>query len=290
MRRLDAVNPPREQVAVARIVRDDRRAVGEGDDHRQVVGVHRRDDLLGVRLGPVKAGRRHVGGAHARRVVDREDKALALPAGTLDPRTEEREHRQQDGEQLQEQEQVPPQALKEAVDVQVLEASLPEQRARDLDRTAPELEEVKRDDPDGDAREDRPGHRAEGRRELHREFAVTEAAEVHASRPRRTAWSGFRPDGRRLRLSTVPIGPPLPKGALGLDFAWSVRNASVNGSQHCGRARLVPSRVRDRGLRPARQEPRPPRSSCFRAFHGAQSSGSRSTTPGRSPLRLRIIV
>ena len=84
-------------------------------------------------------------------------------AGALHPRAGQGQHRQQHGQELEEQQQVPPQPLEQAVDVQVFQAPPPEQRARHLHRPPPQLEEVQRDDPDRHAGQHRPRGQAQRR-------------------------------------------------------------------------------------------------------------------------------
>ena len=133
------------------------------------------DDLLGLLLGLRQPARGDVGGRHARRVVDHQDEPLALAGRPLDPRPGQGQHRQQHGQELEEQQQVPPQPLEQAVDVQVLQAPPPEQGAGHLHRPAPQLEEVQRDDPDRHARQHRPRRQPQRRGELDREAHRTPA-------------------------------------------------------------------------------------------------------------------
>ncbi|MGA2034900.1 MAG: hypothetical protein ABSG68_21840 [Thermoguttaceae bacterium] len=52
------------------------------------------------------------------------------------------QHGRQDHQQLHQQEDVPPQPLPDAVDVQILDRLVPQERAGDLDRPPLELQEV----------------------------------------------------------------------------------------------------------------------------------------------------
>ena len=118
----------------------------------------------------VDVGRRHAG-----RVVDQEDEPLAFEPAPFPTRPQQREHRQPDQQQLQKHQQILPQPLPQAVDVQVFDRPLPEIRARHFERLPLELEEIERNDR---RRHERHQHPLPSRERVAEEFR-------HRTRPRR---------------------------------------------------------------------------------------------------------
>jgi hypothetical protein len=94
------------------------------------------DHLDRLGLGLIEAVGIDVGGRHARRVVDDEDVVLPLRHRAVELKRHHRIDQRQHGQDLQQQQDVVAQPLKEGVDVQVLDALLPEERARHLQRLA----------------------------------------------------------------------------------------------------------------------------------------------------------
>src|SRR5262245_36351501 len=84
---------------------------------------------------------------------------------------EHRVNQEEKNDELQEQKHVVAQPLKEAVDVQILDALLPQKRTRNLDRLALQLEEVKNDQHDRQHQEQQsdPGRQAEFVTDVERE-------------------------------------------------------------------------------------------------------------------------
>ena len=113
-------------------------------------------------LASVDVGRRHAG-----RVVDQKDEPIAVELRPLPTRPQQREHRQRDQQQLQKHQQILPQPLPQAVDVQVLDRPLPQIRARHLQRLPLQLQEIQRNDRRRHERQEAPLPRRERVAETH---------------------------------------------------------------------------------------------------------------------------
>ena len=92
--RLDRLDPPTQRGPVRGIVRHHPSPIRERHDHRQIIATKVIDDLPSLHLGPIEPGRLDVGGAHARRVVDRQDEPRPLIRRPLNSRPEQSEHDQ----------------------------------------------------------------------------------------------------------------------------------------------------------------------------------------------------
>ena len=99
---------------------------------------------------------RDVGRRHARGTIDQEHESLSLPGSSPHPRAGERQHHKRDRQKLKKEQQIAPQPLKQAIDVQVLKASPPEDRTGNANRPPPQLEKIKRNDSDRHAGQGKP--------------------------------------------------------------------------------------------------------------------------------------
>ena len=95
-----------------------------------------------------------VGHGHAGRAVDEQDVVLARALGAVDLEGHDGVDEQQDGQELHQQQHVVAQPLEEAVDVQVLDALLPQEGAGHLERLALQLEKVEQQDKERHQQED----------------------------------------------------------------------------------------------------------------------------------------
>ena len=154
--RPDRLQRPVQLPAVVGEALLDPRRVGETDEHGHVAGSHLVDQFAHPPLGLLQPRGGHVGGLHAGRVVHQEDQPVVQGLDPLPTRPQQRESGQQDDQQLQQQEQVPPQPLPDGVDVQVLDRFPPEVRAGHLDRPPLELQEIQQHDRRRHRRQQRP--------------------------------------------------------------------------------------------------------------------------------------
>src|SRR5262249_26041857 len=93
-----------------------------------------------------QAAGRDVGRSHARGIVDHQNIVPALTPTAVKANPEHGVNHEQDDEHLEHEQNVLAQPLKQAVDMQILDAFLPQERARHLERLALQLEKVKQDD------------------------------------------------------------------------------------------------------------------------------------------------
>src|SRR5690606_3802051 len=83
-----------------------------------------------------------VGRLHARRAVDQNHMPRALDRIGHDLRLGDGKDRRRQHQQLQQQQNVPPQPLKRRIGLQILDRLLPQQRRRDLHLPPPQLQKV----------------------------------------------------------------------------------------------------------------------------------------------------
>src|SRR5262249_2726558 len=117
----------------------------EGHDHADIVIGIGVDLLLRLRLGPVQPRGRHIPGRHAGRIIDHDDVVAAAPLAAMDSKAHGAVDASQKDQKLQEQQHVLSKPLQQAIDVQVLDALLPQKSARHAQRPSLELEEIEQD-------------------------------------------------------------------------------------------------------------------------------------------------